>query len=342
MNVSLYSLQWAFAYGSPEVSGLIRSHVDDFEVNEVLGYELSGTGEHLYLLVEKRNQNTGWVAEHLGRYFDVPLQAVGYAGLKDRHALTRQWFSVHLPGRDDPDLSNLQVDDVAVLRQIRHHRKLRTGGLQGNRFHLVVRSLAGDPADIQSRLEAITTHGVPNYFGEQRFGNNGGNLGKALSMFKGESKPRRALRSIYLSAARSFLFNEVLNRRVVEKTWQRIMPGDVLMLEGSHSVFKSKGEPVDELTSRLAAGDVHITGPLCGKGLPMVEDTAADMEESVFSRYPEWVAGLQAAGLKPERRTLRVIPKELQWQFEDDNLILNFTLPAGSYATAVLRELVLY
>lgn len=342
MSAALHAREWAFACGNPDVRGVIRASADDFEVNEVPGYELSGAGEHLYLWVEKRNQNTGWVAEQLARSLSVPLQAVGYAGLKDRYALTRQWFSVHLPGRDDSGLPSLQIEGVTVLRQIRHHRKLRTGGLRGNHFRIVARSLAGDMAGLQGRLENITTYGVPNYFGEQRFGNHGGNLDKALSMFKGETRPRRALKSIYLSAARSFLFNEVLSRRIGENTWQTLIPGDVLMLDGSHSVFRSKGQPADELASRLAAGDLHITGPLYGKGTPMVEDAAFDLEESVFSRYPEFAAGLSAAGLKPERRALRVIPKELQWQFENDNLILDFTLPAGSYATAVLRELIDY
>jgi tRNA pseudouridine13 synthase len=138
------------------------------------------------------------------------------------------------------------------------------------------------------------------------------------------------------------LFNELLSRRVEAQSWQRPVPGDVMMFDGSHSVFKSKGEPADELISRLDAGDIHITGPLYGKGTPMVEDDAAALESSVFAQHPEFVAGLDAAGLKPERRALRVIPKELQWRFEDDTLILNFTLPAGSYATAMLRELIGY
>jgi tRNA pseudouridine13 synthase len=342
MSAASYARQWAFAYGVPDIRGVIRASADDFEVNEILGYELSGAGEHLCLWVEKRNQNTGWVAEQLARKLAVPLQAVGYAGLKDRYALTRQWFSVHLPGRDDSGLSNLQIEGVTVLRRVRHHRKLRTGGLRGNRFRIVTRSLAGNIAGLRARLERITTEGVPNYFGEQRFGHGGGNLDKALSMFKGDIRPRRALKSIYLSATRSFLFNEVLSRRVGDGTWRTLIPGDVLMLEGSHSVFKSKGQAADELVSRLAAGDVHVTGPLYGKGLPMVEDAACDLEEATFSCYPEFAAGLSAAGLKPERRALRVIPGEPQWRFEDDNLILDFTLPAGSYATAVVRELVDY
>lgn len=342
MKVSLRALQWTCACGTPGVKGAIRHRVDDFEVTEQLGYELSGTGEHLWLLVEKRNQNTGWVIEQLARSLGVPARAVGYAGLKDRQALTRQWLSIHLPGRNDPDLSDLKVDGIVILEQVRHHRKLRTGGLAGNRFRIVVRDLNGDIADIENRLQAIAVSGVPNYFGEQRFGHDGGNLDKALAMFKGDTRPRRSLKSIYLSAARSFLFNEVLSRRVDAQTWQRPIPGDVMMLDGSHSVFKSKGESADGLISRLDAGDIHITGPLYGRGTPMAEDEAAALEASVFAQHPEFIAGLEAASLKPERRALRVIPKELQWRFEDDSLILNFALPAGSYATVVLRELVLY
>ncbi|HEX7025777.1 MAG TPA: tRNA pseudouridine(13) synthase TruD [Gammaproteobacteria bacterium] len=342
MNTCLRAPQWAFDCGTPATKGVIRRQPDDFEVTEQLGYELSGMGEHLWLLVEKRNQNTGWVAEQLARYLGVQARHVGYAGLKDRHALTRQWFSAHLPGRDDPDLSGLHVDGIAILEQTRHHRKLRTGGLEGNRFRIVVRELNGDTAGTETRLQTIAVSGVPNYFGEQRFGRDGGNLDKALAMFRGDSRPRRSLQGIYLSAARSFLFNEVLSRRIEADTWLRPTAGDVMMLDGSHSVFKTKDESIDELMARLHAGDVHITGPLFGKGQSMVEDEVLELETTVFARHPEFIAGLEAAGLKPERRALRVIPGELQWQFEDDSLILNFTLPAGSYATAVLRELVLY
>jgi tRNA pseudouridine13 synthase len=313
---------------------------EDFQVSEIPLLEPEGDGEHIWVLVRKRLQNTADVAGLLARCAGVPQRDVSYAGLKDRQAVTEQWFSVHLPGRTLPDWSAIGSPDVSVLQQARHGRKLRRGALRGNRFRIKVRDLVTDPVQLQYRLETIAAEGVPNYFGEQRFGRNGSNLRIAERLF---SNPRMRLsrhqRGLALSAARSLLFNAVLSRRVSEGSWNRALPGDAMQLQGSHSYFIAI--LVDaELQQRVAAHDVHPTGPLHGRGAAAVEAGVLALETAVLAGYPGWRAGLEAAGLKQERRALRLIPEDLGWtQPEANVLCMEFSLPAGAYATSVLREL---
>jgi tRNA pseudouridine13 synthase len=313
---------------------------EDFQVSEIPLLEPEGDGEHIWVLVRKRLQNTADVAGLLARCAGVPQRDVSYAGLKDRQAVTEQWFSVHLPGRTLPDWSAIGSPDVSVLQQARHGRKLRRGALRGNRFRIKVRDLVTDPVQLQYRLETIAAEGVPNYFGEQRFGRNGSNLRIAERLF---SNPRMRLsrhqRGLALSAARSLLFNAVLSRRVSEGSWNRALPGDAMQLQGSHSYFIAT--LVDaELQQRVAAHDVHPTGPLHGRGAAAVEAGVLALETAVLAGYPGWRAGLEAAGLKQERRALRLIPEDLGWtQPEANVLCMEFSLPAGAYATSVLREL---
>jgi len=290
--------------------------------------------------VRKRLQNTADIASQLARCAGVPLRDVSYAGLKDRQALTEQWFSVHLPGTAAPDWSPLESPDVSILREVRHSRKLRRGALRGNRFHISVRDMVADSALLQQRLKTIAMEGVPNYFGEQRFGRDGSNLHTAERLFR---NPRMRLsrhqRGLALSAVRSKLFNAVLSRRVCEGSWNRVLPGDALQLQGSHSYFVVA--MVDaELQQRARDHDVHPTGPLYGRGMSPVGDEPLALEKAVLAGYPGWLAGLEAAGLKQERRALRLTLDDLEWrQPAADLLHLEFSLPAGAYATSVLREL---
>jgi tRNA pseudouridine13 synthase len=330
----------ARAWGDTPASGRLRVAPEDFQVSEIPLLEPEGDGEHIWVLVRKRLQNTADVAGLLARCAGVPQRDVSYAGLKDRQAVTEQWFSVHLPGRTLPDWSAIGSPDVSVLQQARHGRKLRRGALRGNRFRIKVRDLVTDPVQLQYRLETIAAEGVPNYFGEQRFGRNGSNLRIAERLF---SNPRMRLsrhqRGLALSAARSLLFNAVLSRRVSEGSWNRALPGDAMQLQGSHSYFIAT--LVDaELQQRVAAHDVHPTGPLHGRGAAAVEAGVLALETVVLAGYPGWRAGLEAAGLKQERRALRLIPEDLGWtQPEANVLCMEFSLPAGAYATSVLREL---
>lgn len=334
------------AHGAPVLHARMRSVPEDFFVEELPAFEPSGAGEHLLLTVEKRGMNTAFVARHLAQWAQVPESAVGYAGLKDRHALTRQRFSVQIPGRAAPDVASLEIsggdtgESLRVLEQHRHARKLPRGALAGNRFVLRLRDVEGDRDAIAQRLQAIAAQGVPNYFGEQRFGRGGDNIARALEMFRGR-RVRREQRSVLLSAARSALFNRVLAARVADGSWDHGLEGEVWMLDGSRSVFGP--QPLDaELERRLAAFDIHPTGPLWGRGALRSEAAAAQLELAALDDATAAAlrAGLEAAGLAQERRALRLRPAGLDWKWSAaDVLELRFELPPGTYATAVLAEL---
>lgn len=328
------------AHGAPVLRAVIRSAPEDFFVEELPAFEPSGEGEHLLLTVEKRGMNTSHVARRLAEWAGVADVAVGYAGLKDRHAVTRQRFSVQLPGRAAPDIAGLQDNDLKVLEAVRHSRKLSRGALAGNRFVLILRDVQGDPQAIDARLRQIAGHGVPNRFGEQRFGREGGNVQAALAMFGGR-RVGREQRSLLLSAARSELFNRVLSARVLDGTWNTGCEGEVWMLEGSRSVFGP--EPWNEdLAERLARFDIHPSGPLWGAGELRSTDACARIEMDALADdlAMRLRNGLERAGLKQERRSLRLNPQGLEWSWcADGALRLAFELPAGTYATTVLAEL---
>jgi tRNA pseudouridine13 synthase len=329
-----------FAHGQPAWSGRLRAVPEDFQVREEIPFTLDGAGEHVWLWVRKRGANTEWVARRLAEWAGIPPSAVSYAGLKDRHAVTEQWFSVHLPGRAEPDWSANPDPDFTVLNATRHSRKLRRGALSGNAFRITLRELNGDLAELAARLKLITATGVPNYFGEQRFGREAGNLERAEAMLGGVLKVRdRHQRGLYLSAARSALFNAVLARRVVEGSWNRPLSGEVLMLDGSHSIFAV--DEVDEtIRQRVADFDLHPTGPLWGAGELRSGGPVRELEEQVAATLPIFRDGLTAAGLAQERRALRLAVRDATLEFPESRAaVVTFKLPAGAYATIVLREL---
>ena len=330
---------WPYVYGQPAGIGKIRTLPEDFIVKENLSFEPSGSGEHAFLQIEKKGENTDYVARQLARFANVRQRDVSYAGLKDRHAITTQWFSVWLPGKADPDWATFETDSMKVLQSVRHARKLKRGVLSGNSFKLRVREWQGDNAYVIAQLEAIKVNGIANYYGSQRFGNEGQNVNKALAMFLG-AKVGREQRSLYLSAVRSYLFNQILAYRVVNENWNQPLKGDTYVFDLSNSSFKST-EPDDEIIRRLAAREIHPTGALFGKGEVGVSDDVLVLETGVADAYPQLVKGLVAFGVESDRRALRVNVTDLQWQWiQDDVLELAFTLPAGSYATSVLREII--
>jgi len=289
----------------------------------------------------KRELNTAEVARQLARVANLRPRDVSYAGLKDRMAVTTQTFSLHLPGRPDPDLGALEDGKVRILAATRHHRKLRRGALRGNRFRLRIRRFHGDGELLAQRLATIAAEGVPNYFGSQRFGRGGGNLQRAEALFRGElRRVKREQRSIWLSAARALLFNRVLAERVQAGNWNRWLPGEVLQREGSQAQFPESGE--EALAPRLASREVHPTGPLWGRSGRSLEPEAeaAALEARVLAPLDFWKQGLERAGLEMDRRPLRLLVHELEWSLQKDELVLGFRLGKGSYATAVLRELI--
>ena len=329
--------------GEPVLQARMRVQHDDFRVIEDLGFEASGSGEHLLLRVEKRGANTAWVAEQLARWAGIAPMGVSYAGLKDRHAVTEQTFSVHLAKRVAPDALPVH-ESFRVLDQAWHSRKLPRGALAGNHFVLRLRDLQGERAAVEDRLTHIAARGVPNYFGEQRFGRDGGNVAAAIAMFAGR-RVDRAKRGFLISAARSSLFNRVLAERVAAGTWDQALNGEVFMLDGSHSVFGP--EPLDQsLRQRLAELDIHPTGPMWGRGELRPQADALALETRVLSDQDALKQGLESEGLRQERRALRLPVRQLRWQWLDDaphrllpDLELRFFLPAGAYATVVLHAL---
>ncbi len=309
--------QWPHAYSASGASATLKCLNEDFIVTEVPLQLPSGAGEHLWLDVEKNGANTAFVAQQLAEAAGVDDRDVGYAGLKDRYAITRQWFSIYLPKGETPDLTTLQHPEFKVLGQARHVKKLRPGDLQGNRFHIVLRDVAGDREAIEANLKAVATQGVPNYFGAQRFGFDGGNVEQGRAMLAREIRVRNPKKKgIYLSAVRSFVFNEVLALRIQQGLWGQTLPGDV----------------VDE------AG--RPTGPLWGRGRVTTSDQAQALENSVAERHATLCDGMEHAGLDQERRALVAKPVDMTWAWpQADQLVLTFALAAGNYATSVLSEI---
>ncbi len=309
--------QWPHAYPPSGASATLKRRNEDFIVTELPLQLPCGEGEHLWLDVEKNGANTAFVAQQLAEAAGVPTRDVGYAGLKDRYAITRQWFSIYLPKGAAPDLTVLQHPEFKVLSQSRHVKKLRPGDLSGNRFRIVLRDVIGEPAAIEANLQAVASQGVPNYFGAQRFGHDGNNVEMGRAMLAREIRVRNPkTKGIYLSAVRSFVFNEVLAQRIEQGLWGKTLPGDVM---------DEAGWP---------------TGPLWGRGRVITTDQAQALENAVAERHAALCNGMEHAGLDQERRALVASPVDMSWEWpQADQLVLTFSLPPGTYATSVLNEI---
>jgi len=332
------------AWGAaPPASGVIRSTPEDFEVEEILGFAASGSGPHALLTVRKRGANTEWVARELARAAGCKPFDVGFAGLKDRNAVTTQAFTVPLGKRAPESFVGTGGEGWEVLAAAAHQRKLPRGALEGNRFSITVRGLRGDPARLHERLEQAKQGGVPNYFGLQRFGRGAGNLEQVLKAAahageRGRSRGRGD-QGFTLSAARSLVFNAILAARIEAQTWNRMLPGDVAILDGRGSVFAVEGVDA-EIERRCAALEIHPTAPLVGDGESLAADPVRGLETMIADRFPEAVAVIRAERMKAERRALRLRAGEFVHDLQGDVLRLRFSLSAGSFATAVLREII--
>ncbi|MGG2399763.1 tRNA pseudouridine(13) synthase TruD [Pseudomonas sp. SH1-B] len=328
------------AYGEPCGRAVLKATAEDFQVDEVLDIPLTGQGEHLWLWVEKRGLNTEDAARRIARAAGLPLKAVSYAGLKDRQALTRQWFSLHLPGKADPDLTSAESPALSILKRERHNRKLQRGAHAANGFILRLTALQADRELLEQRLRRIAEQGVPNYYGLQRFGFDGGNVLEARRYAERDELPvQRNLRSRLLSSARSYLFNRVLAERVAAGSWNQACVGDLLAFTSSRSFFMAGEAECQD--PRLSILDLHPTGPLWGEGEPATAHTVQELEKNVGEQEPALPNWLAKAGMAHERRILRLPIQSLTWHYpEPDILQLAFVLPAGSFATVVVRELV--
>ena len=345
MENSPFQDTWHYQYPVPMLSGQIRTTPSDFRVTEVLGFELTPGDRHLWLEIRKEMINTAEVASMLARAVGVKAMDVGYSGLKDRNAICHQWFSVPIDMGNDQILDKLTVaceshPQVSVLQSIKCQSKLKRGTHRLNQFEIVVRKLSGDGGGLGEVLENIKQKGVPNYFGEQRFGRNRNNLYTATKLFSQKNlKLDRVARSMALSAARSYLFNLVLSERIKTGWYDHVRDGDVMQLEGSNSWFKHDGSDTSVI-ARMQEQDVHITGPLWGVGESPCGETVAKFEQTAIENYPLLVQGLVRYGLKNQRRALRMIPLDLDWEISDNTLQIRFSLRRGQFATSVIRELV--
>jgi tRNA pseudouridine13 synthase len=320
---------------------VFKAAPEDFIVDEILGFEPTGEGEHIWILVRKTGCNTRDLVEQIAAATGTPARDIGYSGLKDKHAVTTQWFSIRQSVHDSLSPEVAEIPGIELLRTERSDRKLRTGSHQANRFAIVLRDVTGDQQALQHQLEHIGRRGFPNYFGAQRFGHDGRNVSAARSMFQSRRrKVTRFKRGMYLSAARAWLFNQVLAQRVTDDSWLRVQAGDVCMLDGSRSVFQAtQGD--DDLQVRHDTHDIHLTGPMVGAGDSLAAAGILELEQRCLQDESILVDGLAQAGLKQERRALRALASDLTVEWLDaQTLKLGFSLARGVFATSLLNEIV--
>jgi tRNA pseudouridine13 synthase len=365
--MSLSIAHWSRLNGNSLGSATLKQEVNDFVVEEQLGFEPSGEGEHIFLWVEKTNLNTAFVAESLAKFSHLHLRDITYAGRKDKFALTRQWFGVHIANKKEPNWDEFELEGAKILSVTRNDRKLRVGVLKGNKFELVLRNLQARPNDktefdiqaLERRLELIKQHGAPNYYGSQRFGEmrvtptdaentptankvvQGGNLALAEKLVAGEVIRNRNKRSMAISALRSWLFNQVIHERITQTCFLQPLPGDAMQLSGSNSFFVFNDDAEQEkIIKRLAENDINITAPLWGDGKLHSESVAKALEVECVKQFPDIIQTLNSLGLKQERRAIRIVPQNFTWQIEHNHLKMQFSLPSGCFATSIVRELV--
>ncbi|WP_413110960.1 tRNA pseudouridine(13) synthase TruD [Thaumasiovibrio sp. DFM-14] len=329
---------FTYLHGKPQASGIMKAVPEHFIVKEVLGFEFSGQGEHFMVHVRKRGENTKYVVNELAKACGVKSRDVSWAGLKDRHAVTEQWLSVHLPGQPDPDLSEFVATHpgVEILATARHDKKLRPGDLLANQFELVVTELS-EFEQLEERLALIAQKGVPNYFGSQRFGRQGNNVTRARAWGNDEFRVRdKSKRSFYLSAARSWLFNMVLSQRIEQGLIEQVLDGDSLYYtDNAQYVVVNKDNQLD-----VDNGIAQISGPLTGDNALPTQADAAEFEQAVLDHEPLLLKVIRDNRMRHDRRALMLHPQAMNWQLEEQQLTLSFTLPAGCFATTVLRELI--
>ena len=328
-----------YLLGKPQQAGRLKAEFADFIVREELGYPLAGEGEFVAVKVRKTNANTLFVGEQLAKFVGLSAKNMSYAGLKDRHAVTEQWFCLHLAGKETPDFSAFECEGVEILEVTRHNRKIRTGALEGNYFELLLRDVE-ETDELKQRLNQLQAVGFPNYFTEQRFGRDGHNLTQAQRWASGEiSVKDRKKRSFYLSAARSEVFNLVVSQRIADQQMQTILSGDYLQLAGSNSFFEVKEEDLVQSQQRLDENDVLLTAPLIGEN--SLEQNGNEREKAIVAQHENLISLMKKERMNAARRAMLCKPQDLRWQFEPEGLRLTFFLNSGSYATGLVRELII-
>lgn len=345
-------MDWAYWYGKPTAQATFKQALSDFKVVEDIGFSPSGTGEHIFLLIEKTQLNTAFVAEQLAAFTGLPLRNISYAGRKDKFSISTQWFGVHCPGKKSFAWDEFDLEGVTIKSVSRHDKKLKTGALKRNTFTILLRNVSDIPA-VQARLDKIGVNGVPNYFGSQRFGEVryldaagqqctkfGGNLTLAQNLYNGKGIKNRNKRSVAISALRSWLFNTYISEKIRLDTFASLTTGDVCILNGSNSFFTA--DILDEaIEQRLENQDIVLSAPLWGAGALASSGAAEDFEQTLANHYPGITTCLCDLGLKQERRAIHLWPEGLIHKVIDEKHIeVAFTLPKGCFATSVLREAV--
>lgn len=333
------------AYEALDGQANFKSKPEDFEVEELLLVPFTGTGEHLWMYIEKINTNTDWLAAQLARHFKIPRRCVSYSGLKDRNAVTRQWFSLHMPGnmQAQESVKTLELDDVKVLEHHWHQKKCHLGTHQSNRFKIWLRKNTIDRDKLTQRVNLIKIQGVPNYYGSQRFGIDGQNVTNAQDILASRNRAHRKKAELCVSALRSFLFNMVLKERVEQNTWDKILPGEALQLDGQKGffLFEQAKESPEKIMAKYLQGECHSTGPLWGEDSIVVKNEVAALENAVFKSYPELIQLLYNRKLNQARRALRLYPRDMEVEFcENNDCCVTFSLTSGCFATTVMTELI--
>ncbi len=331
---------WSYAYGKPLGSAAFKTQPSDFHVREELGFDPDGEGDHVLVEIEKTSMNTRDLVAELIQLTGLAEVDIGYCGMKDKQSVSTQWFSLHWPGHHELPVRG--GEHWTVLQTYKHRRKLKRGSHARNRFSILLRDVQADRVLLEKRWQLAIHQGVPNYFGEQRMGYERRNIQQAYAMLARYAKrpPRRlsARESMLASALRGFWFNQVLSRRIELGSWTSWLPGDVVMMDGRHSIFTPEADDADVL-DRLKTLALHVTGPLPGGGKAVVGEALLELEQQWLREDQEAIRRM-ATLVDQQRRSLRLRLQDVHLAWEGDDLRLGFALQSGSYATAVLRELV--
>ncbi|WP_428771488.1 tRNA pseudouridine(13) synthase TruD [Vibrio sp.] len=330
----------AYLHGKPAASAILKAQVDHFQVTEKLGFDFTGQGEHLMVHIRKKGENTAFVANELAKACGVKSKDVSWAGLKDRHAVTEQWLSIHLPKGDNPDFSQFlaQYPQVEILAQDRHNKKLRPGDLVGNDF-VIILSQVSDPDEVLARLEKIVHAGVPNYFGAQRFGREGNNVSEARRWGRDNVRTRNQnKRSLYLSAARSWIFNQIVSERIEKGWFGQFVSGDIALQHDQPQLVEA--QQLADWNQQLAQGEAAISAAMAGDNALPTHDQALALEQPKLDAEPDLMALIRGNRMRHDRRRIDLQPQGLSWQQQGDQIMVKFALPAGCFATSVIRELV--
>jgi tRNA pseudouridine13 synthase len=327
------------------VDAAIRRHLEDFRVDEIPVYEPCGEGEHLFVSFRKTDLTTLEAVRRLARALGVDPRSAGFAGMKDRRAITTQTASFALPlDRDVPECA--PIEGIEILSMRRHRHKLRTGQLRGNRFALILRDIdASVRATVDGALTELCEHGVPNAFGRQRFGREGDNAAQALEWLRGNRKPPRGRKEqrLMFSALQSDLFNQVLERRERDGSWNTVLGGDLAhKISGGLFQVPLEGSELDACIERAQRGEICATGPMFGARMRWPTGAPAELEREVLAHAgveEELFAAHRALG-EGTRRPLRLSVDELEWSWDEGEtfLTVRFVLPKGGYATTVLSR----